>query len=466
MKQEPASLITRRRFLKSSMLVGAAAVSPFARAAGTTPPLRIAPFRFDVTPPVGHPLCGGWITPVVDCEDPLEAIGFVLLGAGKPIVVCVVDWTGILNEAHIAWRSALAEAAGTTPDRVAVQCVHQHDAPFVCLHAERLVAAQGDGLRVVDVAFFDQCLDRARAAVKAALPQARPVTHVAHGEARVEKVAGNRRIALGPDGKLRKQRGSSCQDPELIAMPEGLIDPMLKTVAFYDGAEKLVACHYYATHPMSHYGKGHVSSDFCGLARKRRQKDEPGCARLYFNGAGGNIGAGKYNDGSPEARVQLTQRIYDGIVASERSLQPALIARVSWRTRPIVPPVNPLFKEAELRAMLADKKAIPANRIRPAMRLAWMQRVARRAPIVLSALRVNAIAMLHLPGESFVEYQLRAQRTNPRLFVATAAYGDGGPWYIPVKEEYPKGGYEISVANCAPAVDNLLTRGMRDVLAG
>ncbi|MBI5686600.1 MAG: hypothetical protein HZC54_16145 [Verrucomicrobia bacterium] len=465
MKQEPVSLITRRRFLQSSLLAGAAAVSPLARAAGTTP-LRIASFRFDVTPPVGHPLCGGWITPVVDCEDPLEAIGFVLLGAGKPIVVCVVDWTGILNEAHIAWRAALAEAAGTTPDRVAVQCVHQHDAPFVCLHSERLVATQGDGMRVMDVAFFDECLARARAAVKAALPQARPVTHVAHGEARVEKVASNRRIALGPDGKLRKQRGSSCKDPELIAMPEGLIDPMLKTVAFYDGAEKLVACHYYATHPMSHYGKGHVSSDFCGLARKRRQKDEPGCAHLYFNGAGGNIGAGKYNDGSPEARVQLTRRIYDGIVASERSLQPAPITRVRWKASNVLLPTNPIFKEDELRAMLADKKNVPANRIRPAMRIAWIHRVAKRTPIVLSALHVNNVAMLHMPAESFVEYQLRAQKMQPRRFVATAAYGDGGPWYIPVKEEYPKGGYEVSVANCAEAVDAILTRGMREALAG
>lgn len=464
MNQESLSHITRRRFLQSSLLA-AAAVSARARAAGAAS-LRIAPFRFDVTPPVGHPLCGGWITPVVDCEDPLEAIGFVLLGAGKPIVVCVVDWTGILNEAHIAWRAALAQAAGTTPDRVAVQCVHQHDAPFVCLHSERLVAAQGDGMRVVDVAFFDQCLARARAAVKAALPQARPVTHVAHGEARVEKVASNRRIALGPDGKLRKQRGSSCKDPELIAMPEGVIDPMLKTVAFYDGAEKLVACHYYATHPMSHYGKGHVSSDFCGLARKRRQKEEPGCAHLYFNGAGGNIGAGKYNDGSPEARVQLTQRIYDGIVASEKSLAPAPITRVQWKASNVLLPTNPIFKEDELRALLSDKKNIPANRIRPAMRIAWIRRVAQRTPIVVSALHVNSVAMLHLPAESFVEYQLRAQQMQPRRFVATAAYGDGGPWYIPVKEEYSKGGYEVSVANCAEAVDAILTRGMRDVLAG
>jgi hypothetical protein len=71
---------------------------------------------------------------------------------------------------------------------------------------------------------------------------------------------------------------------------------------------------------------------------------------------------------------------------------------------------------------------------------------------------------LHLPAESFVEYQLRAQTLAPDRFVATAAYGDGGPWYVPVKEAYPQGGYEVSVANCAPAVDDILTQGLRELL--
>ena len=455
--------ITRRGFLGTSIAAGAATFAPFSDAADS-PKLRIATFRFDVTPPVGHPLCGGWITPVVDCDDALEAIGFVLLGAGKPIVICAVDWTGILNDAHVAWRTALAEAAGTTPDRVAVQCVHQHDAPFVCLHAEKLVAEQQAGLRTVEVEFFRKCLDRARDAVKAALPAARALTHVAHGEGKVIEVAGNRRVALGPDGKVRKMRGSGCKDPELIAMPEGLIDPMLKTVAFFDGAEKIAACHYYATHPMSHYGKGHVSSDFVGLARKLRQKEEPGCTHIYFTGCAGNVAAGKYNDGSPEARVRLTQRIYDGIVASEKSLSRAPVGDVSWKTQEILPPTNPVFVAEKLREMVANKQNVAANRIRPAMTLGWMQRLENRTPIILSALHLGGIAMLHLPAECFVEYQLRAQQIAGARFVATAAYGDGGPWYIPVKEEYPKGGYEVSVANCSDEVDAILTRGMRELL--
>lgn len=450
--------ISRRRFIQATL-----AASVTARAAPESG-LRIAPFRFDVTAPIGHPMCGGWGSMAVSQTDTLEAIGYVLLGAGQPIVVCAVDWAGILNEAHLAWRTALAEAAGTTPERVAVQCVHQHDAPMVCFRAQELCDAQGENIRVFDREFFNQCLDRGRATIRAALPNARRVTHVAHGEGRVEKVAGNRRVAIGPDGKVTRMRGSSCRVPELIALPEGLIDPMLKTVAFFSGAEKIVSCHYYATHPMSHYGAGHVSSDFPGLARKQRQQDEPACTHLYFTGCAGDVAAGKYNPGGPEARVQLTQRIYDGILASEKSLTRVPAARAAWKTHDILPEMNPAFPEAKQRAMLADKMNHLANRIRPAMCLALAERFARRAPVVLSALHLGDVTLLHLPAECFVEYQLRAQQIGGKRFVATAAYGDGGMWYVPVRPEYPKGGFELGVAFCAPSVDDTLTQGIRQLL--
>ena len=126
------------------------------------PNLRLASFRFDITPPIGHSLCGGWIKPVIDVDDPLEAIGYVLLGAGDPIVVCVLDWTGLLNSAHLNWRQMLAEAVGTTPDRVAVQCVHQHNAPFACLDAESIVNAQGDLPHIIETDFFNRCLASGR----------------------------------------------------------------------------------------------------------------------------------------------------------------------------------------------------------------------------------------------------------------------------------------------------------------
>ncbi len=427
--------------------------------------LRLAPFRFDVTPPIGHSLHAGWIKPVEAVDDPLEAIGFVLLGAGKPIVLCVVDWIGLLNEAHIQWRTALAEAAGTTADRVTVHCVHQHNAPFACLEAERIILAQGDLPHIVELDFFGKCLDAGRTAVREGLDRAVPVTHVAHGEAKVEKVASNRRI-LGPDGKVASQRGSSSKNPEHRRLPEGLIDPMLKTVAFFHGDRKLAACHYYACHPMSYYGDGRVSSDFCGLARKRRQKEEPGCIHLYFNGCGGNIGAGKYNDGSKEMRPVLTQRIYDGIVGSEADLQPEPIRSLRWTTHDILPFHDPRFELDALLKQIADRSQPVVNRNRPTFTVSWIRRCRQKIPVTLTSLHVNDTSMLHLPGECYVEYQLRAQATAPDRFVACAAYGDGGPWYIPTADAYPQGGYSVSVAWCGPEIDAALTGGIKTLLAG
>lgn len=462
--------LNRRHFLRhTAAATAAAALSPSllqaTNAASATGQLRLATFRFDVTPPLGHSLCGGWIKPVEAVDDSLEAIGLVLLGAGAPIVLCAVDWTGILNASHLAWRTALAEAAGTTPDRVALHCVHQHNALFVCAATAALVATQPDLPPTFDPAFFQRCLVAVRAAVTAALPRARPVTHVASGTALIAQVASNRRMARDAQGRVGKMRGSRCVDPELLALPEGPIDPLLRTVAFYDRTEKIAALHYYATHPMSFYGDGRVTTDFVGLARKQRQREEPACTHLYFTGCAGNIAPGKYNDGSPAARVRLTERIYRGIVAADATLRPVPLKNVSWRTANVHARPHPDLDPVALRRQLADATALPVRRIIPAFRLALLERCAQRVPFLLSALHLDDIALLHLPAESFLEYQLHAQSLRPGRPVAVAAYGDGGPWYIPTRAEFPNGGYEVEVAFCDPDTETQLHTAIAQLLA-
>ncbi|QDV55774.1 hypothetical protein [Rosistilla oblonga] len=458
--------LNRRGFISATAAATlASGIAPLpALAAESAGNLHLGTFRFDVTPPMGHSLCGGWIKPVVGVDDPLEAIGYVLLGAGKPIVVCVVDWTGLLNSAHIQWRQALADAAGTTIDRVAVHCVHQHNAPFACLDSEEIVLAQGDLPHIVERDFFLECLDAGREAVGKAMKQTTPVTHVARSQAKVDKVAGNRRL-IGLNGKVISQRGSSSKNAMHHAFPEGLIDPMLKTVAFYNGDKKLAACHYYACHPMSYYGDGRVSADFCGLARKQMQKQEPDCTHMYFNGCGGNIGAGKYNDGSKEMRPILTQRILDGMVAAQESLVPEAIESIRWETEDILPPINPAFDEEALMRQISDKTQRVVHRNRPSYTVAWIRRIQAMVPITLSCMHINDVSLVHLPSESFIEYQLRAQAAAPNRFVACAAYSDGGPWYIPTADAYPQGGYAVSVAHCSAGMDPILSGGIASMLS-
>src|SRR5438552_5761539 len=118
------------------------------------PALHLSTFTCDVTPPLGHPLCGGWIEPVRAVDDPLRALGVVLLGPSSPVVLCAVDWCGIRNDAHLAWRQALAKAAHTTVERVAVHCVHPHNAPFADVEAQKLLDSVPAGPPSLDLKFF------------------------------------------------------------------------------------------------------------------------------------------------------------------------------------------------------------------------------------------------------------------------------------------------------------------------
>ncbi|MFK5923772.1 MAG: hypothetical protein QM496_16465 [Verrucomicrobiota bacterium] len=461
-------MIPRRSFLHTSLGGAVAALlrDPMTQAAESTGKLRIAPFRFDATVPNGHSLCGGWITPATTVEDPLEAIGIVILGAGKPIVLCSVDWTGILNEAHLKWREALAEGAGTTPDRVTVHTVHQHNAPFACLESQLYVEKIGKPPYIMNVDFFFRTLDRGRAAVTDAVKKARPVTSIATAEAPVSRIACNRRI-IGNNGKMQITRGVNAfkSHPELLDLPEGLIDPMLKTVAFYDGNDKVAACHYYAVHPISRIHDGTVSAEFPGIARRLAQKAEPDCTHIYFTACAGNINAGKYTNLTAANMRELGTRLYQAMAIAGAKLKPSPLTSISWQNSQLKPKGRSSPSLEEIEKTIHNKKANTATRNRNAFRRTWLKRCEQGPPLSLSCLHLNGdIALLHLPAEVFIEYQLAAQKSASAKFVAIAAYGDDGPWYIPTAEAYPQGGYEVSVAFSESSIDALFSTASRSLI--
>jgi hypothetical protein len=425
--------------------------------------LHLATFRCDVTPPLGHPLCGGWIEPARGVDDPLWAVGVVLLGPAAPVVLCAVDWTGLRNEAHLAWRKALAKAAHTTPERVSVHCVHPHNTPFADTRAQQLLA-EVNGPPLLDLAFFDRAVANCADAVRTALARTQSFTHIGIGQAKVEQVASNRRV-LGPDGKIRFTRTSATRDPVARAEPEGLIDPYLKILAFFDGEKPLAALNYYATHPMSYYGDGRVSSDFAGLAREARAAEGERVFQCYFTGCAGNITAGKYNDGNKANRVVLRDRLLAGMRAAWKNLTRQPVDTWNWRTARLAfsPRREANFTKEGSRKILENPKASKAQRGNAALQLAWLERIGQ--PVELGCLEIGTASVLHLPGEAFIEYQLLAQQARKDRFVCVAAYGDGGMGYIPTDRAFLEGGYEPTVALAAPC-EKLFSRAIIELLGG
>ena len=103
--------------------------------------VKVAVFDFDVTPPVGSAMA--YTTVEKTPELSLRCRGVVILGSGDPIVLCAIDWIGVANEGYDAFRDSLAEAAGTTRERVTLHALHQHDAPGCDFTAEKLVKELG-----------------------------------------------------------------------------------------------------------------------------------------------------------------------------------------------------------------------------------------------------------------------------------------------------------------------------------
>jgi hypothetical protein len=141
------------------------------------PTFHLATFTADVTPPIGHPLCGGWIPEARAVDDPLFAHGVVLLGMGRPVVLCAVDWCGIRNDAHLAFRQALAKATHTVAANVAVQTVHPHNAPFADTEAEKLIEKAPKPAPSLDLKFFEKAVEKTAEAARAALAKTTPITH-------------------------------------------------------------------------------------------------------------------------------------------------------------------------------------------------------------------------------------------------------------------------------------------------
>jgi hypothetical protein len=431
--------------------------------------VSIATFQAEVTPPRGAVLCGGARIPVQAITDPLSARGIIIIPEGQdPIVLCAIDWVSIANGGHDAWRNAIAEAAGVDVSRVSVHTVHQHDAPFCDFTMEELAASQGFDGKMFDVAFARDCIQRTAYAVTAAMKHPRPITHVGIGEAEVENVASNRRI-LGPDGKVQYMRFTATADPEIRAFPAGTIDPMLKAVSFWDGDIPLVVMTYYATHPQSHYGNGMVSADFPGMARSMRERALPSAKHIHFNGAGGNIGAGKWNDGSHANRPVLAGRLADGMQRAweDTTTYPLTADGLEWRTDDVVlPPREGTTLEAE-RAKLVDVNAEDNVRMGAVGEIAYRERVAAGRRITLGVLSLGPVAIVCMPGELFVEYQLAAQALRPDIVVCMAAYGDCGPGYIGTAVAYAEGGYETSPAASltSPEVETVLMGSLRTLLS-
>ena len=448
-----------RRLLTLGLIAAslASGTSLPAEMAGTT---RVATFCCDMTPPLGEPLIGGDRLSVV--EQPLLAKGIVLQSGDRRYVLCAIDWCELNNGSHDAMQEAIAEAAGTQPCYVAVQTVHQHTAPLVDMDAQKLLAEAGAAELQLDPRAFELLKRRLAGAVKDSLARLEAFDRIGAGQAKVDRVASTRRV-VDASGKIRV-RYSLVRDPDLRAMPEGTIDPYLKTITLARGEKPLVRLHYYATHPQTFYRDGRASSDMPGDAREALEAKEH-VFQVYFDGCGGDITLGKYNDGSKECRKELAGRLQAGMEAAIAATRWSPLGEIRWRCCPVsLPPrADPGFTLADSLSLMNNTAAERSARLCLGAERAAYVRGADR-PLLISCLEIGKVRIVHLPGEPLIAFQFFAQGLKPDAFVAVAGYGDCGTGYLCPQRAFGEGGYEPTASNVKPQSEALLKKAIAAVL--
>lgn len=424
--------------------------------------MRLGAFKVDCTPPVGCSAGFGTGEPTSGVRDPLWLRGFVLDDGRTRCVIASLDYCGLMNRAQDELVSALAEATGAPRDCVVVHCIHQHDAPIINFEIEPYL-----GCDTFPKEWWSDLLGACALSARESGEGLIEVAEVGRGEVRLHGYASNRRI-LGEDGKVKGMRYSRCGNEELKQEPVGVIDPMLRTVAFRDASRETIATmSFYATHPQVSSSGKVFSAEAQGEAMRLLGEKMPDGHHAFFTGPGGNVTAGKYSSPTDlEGNLlHFGKLLADGIELNLRAMQWEPVNALRWDAAAFPFPRQAIDRDAAL-AKIRDDQLPVAKKIAPTAVLTAHD-YEGNASYRYAMLRLGSVRMLFLPGELFVEYQLYAQSLLPDEFVAIAANCGDSFLYLPLARSFEEGGYEpTQFCWCTEEFESRLKEALSQLLLG
>ena len=224
-----------------------------------------------------------------------------------------------------------------------------------------------------------------------------------------------------------------------------MIDPDVVVLCLRgEDGRPIVTIFNYACHVTSLRGRGetiHPGFPHFALEVIERETGGPG---FFLQGAAGNVGTGKYADGTLEGSKVLGERLARGVLDAMGRLTPCRPGHLRLEAWEEVVELDPdLPSEAETRAQLAE--LLDSSPRKAWMPCAMLQVIrdpdaARRCELFV--LNGGDWRLACLPAESFVEFGLAIRGSSPAPFTLVGGYYDCTLWYIPTWKSMRDGGFE------------------------
>lgn len=422
--------------------------------------LRAGFSKVCISPPIGAPLAGFAARQGVSqgIHDDLFARALVLANGEAVVALVSVDLLALPSDFIKRVRDGIQSRTGIDPASVMIASTHTHAGPVT-------ITTFFNPEESVDSAYMDSLAEAVEQSVTNAW-LARFPARVGVGEAKVDGVGVNRR---SPDQRPIDEQVGIIKVDDLNGHPRAVLINY--------------SCHPTVLGPDNLL----VTGDFPNFAIEQIEKNiGPDGFAMFVNGTQGNISMGHSSELSAigvitpgrtfERAAELGHLLADATLVALPDINTTDAPTVNALTIPVSLPLKnyPPLEEAtkslrdadELLARLTAEGA-PPERIMPAKTQRLYASItnfyAREAqglpdghlPIELQGFRLGNAAFVAIPGEVFVEIGLTLKRQSPYMtFVFGIANGYVG--YVPTRQAYADGGYEVVSSKCQPEAADIL----------
>ena len=418
--------------------------------------------QVDITPPVGTPRGGGYATILSNgVIDPLYAKAIVVEQDGAKAAFVELDVAYTICPVITAARQLISGQTGIPPERVMISATHTHSGPVQTRNSlmDKITGADKP-IAMEYTAKLPSLIAKAVVEANGELAPARASAHIACEE----RTSFNRRYWM-KDGTV----GWMAAHSPNIVRPAGPIDPDVGICYFEStakGAPPLATYFNFAMHPTV-VGGSKFCTDYCGCIAKRLADFlGPGMVTLFANGCCGNVNQVNPNwrgQGHGTAEAERIGTVLAGAALRDWSkLQPLQTYAPRARSTLVTLPRRKINDEeiAEAQRVVAligkKKQTIPVM----ANAVCILDTLAKKDTPLEAEVQVIAfsdgLAIVALPGEIFVELGLALKKASPFKHTFIAELADGSIGYIPNREAYPQGQYEVVSARCAEGSGEML----------
>ena len=440
-------------------------------------PLLAGAGQADITPVMGIQIAGdiGRYRPVEEIRDPLYAKALVLDAGGKRVCWLSLDILAISRPWADEIKRQVAERYGLNPATIMAHVVQNHAAPavghFFVFDRDELGLFPKDcpWLLGGDERYNPVFIEGVLQAIGKALGSLQPAT-VKVGRGVDGRMAFNRRFVMR-DGTVQTHAGN-C-NPNVLHT-EGPIDPEVGVMLFVaDSGKTVAAVLHHTCHPVHGYPQRWISAGWpgawCNGVRELLGRD---CLAMLVNGFCGNIHHCNHLDPNYKDDYQeMGRKLTETTAAVLKRLVPVEAPDLDWRIRSLqIPLRSPTDQEvADARRLLkehpqpiwkdAAKTAVEWDWVYAATRIDLAEHV-KKSPMFdypIQVFRLGNTALVSVPGEPFVEEQLRIKLASPAAFTFMAHMSNAYVGYIPTLQAFARGGYETRTGQGSKLAPEALT---------